>query len=224
MKEKNKNIIKKASVCLLAIVLLCTTIVSSDLGTKKFHPMKDSYSIKWQGYTDDGIGNGIISDSNSNIYTVGNEVDYVNENVNPYIAKYDRNGTLLWENQTLSSAAVASIEAADEGYNPSPTIAVSREACLEVLQKVSQRKNLGDLLSGDYVVAVTYIDTVIDNDDNIIAIGFYANITETTITSKVILAKFSPDGDMIWQRLYNYRIIDFGWSVTIDPRTNIIYI
>jgi hypothetical protein len=68
--------------------------------------------------------------------------------------------------------------------------------------------------AGDIIIAGTYTDTL--------QLGSYKLISYKQ-TYDVFLAKFDPNGNVIWARSYKGKSSDWGRSVTVDERDNIYF-
>ncbi|MCB0727857.1 MAG: SBBP repeat-containing protein [Ignavibacteriae bacterium] len=153
-------------------------------------------------------GGCIILDDSNNLYIGGN-----------LLWKYDENGNLEWNTQTPPGRGFQSLFF-DMNYN----ILVSSEFANSsfLLRKFSY--NGDPLWERTYkpvgTIFAKWSDAIIDNENNIITIGFMNKFGIGDMYDCVIV-KYSENGDLIWAQRYDTGIDNYCYSVTVDKLNNI---
>jgi len=225
-----KRSLMKASAVFSVVMILVTMTNATENGytiSKKFVVVPSyGYDIKWQNDDEPGIANGIASDSDSNIISVGTIGDETNSSA--YIVKYDQDGNKLWghtqDAMSLDQLEVETNEETPKANDTEEQMWVPISYINKLLERTHVQIPIN--LSSPWLIlwrSSTFMDVQVDPSGNIVATGFYTSwIINTTnerglpVAWDTIVAKYSPDGVVEWEKRYSYAMVDMGWSLDIS--------
>lgn len=146
-----------------------------------------------QGSTGDDRGNSVATDKFGNVYVIGNyggTIDFGNGSLSLrgandiFVVKYGSSGVFSWVQRISGSSG-------DEG------------------KSITVDPSTGDIyVTGQVSSGAQFFDTPSNARNNTVAAG------ENNISIDAFVAKFDPNGNKLWHKLYGGGAIDQGVSVT----------
>ncbi|MEM4257766.1 MAG: hypothetical protein QXL17_01265 [Candidatus Thermoplasmatota archaeon] len=176
------------------------------------------YEVVWEDtYYGAGMVLDVASDFDNNYIVVG-----VTHSFEGAVVKYNGvTGEVIWDNIISDSVMLPFYE----GETYQPTSDISRFYCIRnlMLDVHQQRYDFSLDPTGAYFILITGVD-IFSNGDVVIVATAIDN-TNDNDPSDVYIAKYSGlTGEVIWERLLDLYVWDFGYSVAVTSNDNVIVV
>lgn len=174
--------------------------------------------ISWEATLDnnkDDMGYGITSDSKDNIIVVGSTISNVNGSRDYLIAKYDKNGKLLWKKTYDTGSRDDAYHVATDSED---NILVTGKAAKKFLT-IKYDKN-GNLLWASHDGKGSEdgaLNLAVDSKDNVIVTGSSKEVVFGYYT-----IKYDKNGKMLWRNYWRPAETELGRAVGTDSEDNVI--
>jgi uncharacterized delta-60 repeat protein len=213
----------KKALCLSLLIALCFPSIPAIADSIADPEMlNESWIVQYDVY---GYGSNALCvdvDSNNNIIAVG--ITDNGQNKDAYIAKYDANGTLLWdavyEGDEIETAVRVAVDSQDnifvggsfiEGASGDALILkYSKDGDL-ILEKRMDYENKNNNVTG--------LD--VDEYDNLVMGGTFED-PNVQYDNDYYVIKMNNDGEILWQKTFATGGHDISHDLVIDSQSNII--
>jgi uncharacterized delta-60 repeat protein len=201
--------------------------ISSADNQFELNTLEDAYPQDWNWTWDGGkqdVARALASDSNNNIYLVGYTNSIGTGASDVILIKFDSSGNKLMERQWGGTGSdqghTVALDSSGNIYIGGSTFILNNPNHDAFLLKYSPEGNLlwVRLLQGTGAGSDTTYGVAVDNSQNIYITGILDNTDED-----IFLAKYTTDGDQVWNKTYDYSAYDWGHGVAISS-TNYVYI
>jgi len=181
------------------------------------------YSQEWGG-TGNDIPHGITTDTIGNVYVVGSTDSFGNGVTQIFLLKYDNTGELRFSQTWGTSNSFGDGVAVDNMGNiyVVGTTTYSDSGSQIVLLKYDPSGNLRTLKTiGGGVYSSYGTGVAVDSSGNVYVTGYSYALGPTPGISAVILLKYDPEGNLLYQAIWGGKQNDAATAVAVDIDGNV---